>query len=42
MKRLATLVETIVFSSRWLLAPFLIGLICGLVALLVKFATPST
>ena len=30
-------IEVIVFTSRWLLAPFLLGLIVGLAALLAKF-----
>lgn len=32
------LIERTIFGSRWLLAPFYLGLILGLVALLVKFA----
>ncbi len=32
------LIERVIFGSRWLLAPFYLGLILGLVALLVKFA----
>lgn len=31
-------VESIVFSSRWLLAPFYVGLVAALVVLLLKFA----
>lgn len=31
------LIERTIFGSRWLLAPFYLGLILGLVALLVKF-----
>src|ERR1043166_4286567 len=30
-------VETIIFSSRWLIAPFLLGLVVGLAALVLKF-----
>jgi uncharacterized protein (TIGR00645 family) len=30
-------IETIIFSSRWLAAPFVVGLILGLVGLLCKF-----
>src|SRR5262245_65607647 len=30
-------VEAIMFGSRWLVAPFLLGLIVGVVALLYKF-----
>jgi uncharacterized protein (TIGR00645 family) len=30
-------IEAIIFNSRWLVAPFLLGLIVGLVALLCKF-----
>ena len=32
------LIERVIFGSRWLLAPFYLGLILGLVALLAKFA----
>ena len=32
------LIERTIFGSRWLLAPFYLGLILGLVALLAKFA----
>ncbi len=31
------LIERTIFASRWLLAPFYLGLLVGLVALLVKF-----
>jgi len=37
MKWIERVVETIVFNSRWLVAPFLFGLIVGLVALVFKF-----
>jgi uncharacterized protein (TIGR00645 family) len=37
MQRVAHLLETIVFSSRWLVAPFLLGLVIGLAALVFKF-----
>ena len=37
MQRLAHVVEAIIFNSRWLIAPFLLGLVVGLVALVVKF-----
>jgi uncharacterized protein (TIGR00645 family) len=30
-------VEAIIFSSRWLIAPFLLGLVIGLAALVLKF-----
>ncbi|WP_430395094.1 TIGR00645 family protein [Enterovirga aerilata] len=30
-------VETVIFSSRWLLAPFYVGLVVALVVLLLKF-----
>ena len=30
--------ETVVFASRWLLAPFYLGLAVSLVVLLIKFA----
>ena len=32
------LVEQVIFTSRWLLAPLYLGLIAGLIALLVKFS----
>src|SRR3954471_11884911 len=32
------LLERLIFASRWLLAPFYLGLACGLLALLLKFA----
>jgi uncharacterized protein (TIGR00645 family) len=38
MKRIQRALETIIFNSRWLVAPFLLGLIIGLAALLYKFA----
>ncbi len=37
MKSITHWIELIVFSSRWLVAPFLFGLIVGLAALLYKF-----
>src|SRR4030081_1066827 len=37
MQRVARVLEAIVFASRWLVAPFLLGLIVGLAALLYKF-----
>jgi uncharacterized protein (TIGR00645 family) len=37
MRWIERTVETIVFNSRWLVAPFLFGLIIGLVALVCKF-----
>jgi uncharacterized protein (TIGR00645 family) len=37
MKWVERVVETIVFNSRWLVAPFLLGLIVGLAALVFKF-----
>ena len=37
MNRIANLIEAIAYSSRWLVAPFLIGLIFGLAMLLFKF-----
>jgi uncharacterized protein (TIGR00645 family) len=36
--RAERLIERTIFGSRWLLAPFYLGLIFGLVALLAKFA----
>src|SRR5262249_59134509 len=37
MNRIAYFIEMIAFSSRWLGAPFLLGLIFGLAVLLYKF-----
>ena len=37
MKAIGRAIETLVFQSRWLLAPFLFGLIVGLLALLYTF-----
>jgi uncharacterized protein (TIGR00645 family) len=38
MKKLELHVETMIFRSRWLLAPFYVGLILAIIALLVKFS----
>jgi uncharacterized protein (TIGR00645 family) len=38
MKRIEYLLEWLIFSSRWLLAPFYLGLVLALALLLVKFA----
>ena len=35
--KLEHFLETIIFRSRWLLAPFFVGLIVGIVMLLIKF-----
>lgn len=37
MSRVETALESLVFRSRWLLAPFFVGLILAIIALLVKF-----
>jgi uncharacterized protein (TIGR00645 family) len=37
MNQIARWIERIVFSSRWLVVPFLFGLIAGLAALIFKF-----
>ena len=37
MNRIKGAIEAIIFNSRWLVAPFLLGLIVGLAALLYKF-----
>lgn len=37
MKKLEHLLEVIIFNSRWLLAPFYLGLVGGIVILLIKF-----
>lgn len=38
MSRVETTLETLIFRSRWLLAPFFVGLLVAIVALLIKFA----
>ena len=37
MSRVEQTLESFVFRSRWLLAPFFVGLILAIVALLIKF-----
>jgi uncharacterized protein (TIGR00645 family) len=37
VRRVNHFVEAIIFSSRWLIAPFLLGLVIGLAALVLKF-----
>jgi uncharacterized protein (TIGR00645 family) len=37
MSLIQRVIEAIIFNSRWLMAPFLLGLILGLAALLYKF-----
>ena len=37
MRRVGHFVEAIIFNSRWLIAPFLLGLVVGLAALVLKF-----
>ena len=37
MKKTEAILESLVFRSRWLLAPFFIGLLFAIIALLVKF-----
>jgi uncharacterized protein (TIGR00645 family) len=37
MKKIENFLETVLFDSRWLLAPFYAGLIVAILALLVKF-----
>jgi uncharacterized protein (TIGR00645 family) len=37
MQRVARVIEQIVINSRWLIAPFLLGLVVGLAALLYAF-----
>ncbi len=37
MHKLETIVERVIFGSRWLMAPFYLGLVVALVMLLVKF-----
>ena len=36
-KSIEHLVEVLIFNSRWLLAPFYLGLVVGIMILLVKF-----
>lgn len=38
MKKIDLFLESVIFRSRWILAPFFLGLILAIVALLVKFA----
>ena len=38
MKSIENLLEVLIFNSRWLLAPFYLGLVLGIFMLLVKFA----
>ncbi|MBI4275664.1 MAG: TIGR00645 family protein [Rhizobiales bacterium] len=42
MRALELLIETIIFNSRWILAPFYIGLVIGLVLLFVHFSIELT
>ena len=37
MKKIEHALEMVIFNSRWLLAPFYIGLVIGILMLLVKF-----
>ena len=37
MKAIEHFLEVLIFNSRWLLAPFYLGLVVGIVLLLVKF-----
>ena len=37
MKQIHAIFEMVIFTSRWLVAPFLVGLIFGLAALVYKF-----
>jgi uncharacterized protein (TIGR00645 family) len=37
--KIEKLIETVLFGSRWLLAPFYIGLVAALILLLIKFIT---
>ena len=37
MQSMTRFVEAIIFNSRWLVAPFLLGLVVGLAALALKF-----
>ncbi len=42
MKKAETIIEGIIFNSRWLLAPFFIGLILSITLLLTKFVQELT
>lgn len=42
MKKLETTLESMIFNSRWLLAPFYIGLVGAMILLLVKFGQEFT
>jgi uncharacterized protein (TIGR00645 family) len=42
MNQIARIIELIVFSSRWLVVPFLFGLIVGLAGLIFKFGMKLT
>ena len=37
MNKTESLLESLMFKSRWLLAPFFFGMIVAIVALLIKF-----
>ena len=37
MKAIEHLLEVLIFNSRWLLAPFYLGLVFGILILLIKF-----
>lgn len=38
LKKIETTLEGLIFNSRWLLAPFYVGLVGGIILLLVKFS----
>ncbi len=37
MRRIETIIETIIFQSRWILAPFYLGLALSLIMVLAQF-----
>lgn len=37
MKKIEKILEVLIFNSRWLLAPFYVGLVLSIIVLLVKF-----
>ena len=37
MRRIERIIETVIFNSRWLMAPFYLGLVVSLAVLLLKF-----
>jgi uncharacterized membrane protein YqhA len=42
MKRIEHVLEVVIFTSRWLLAPFYLGLVGGVLIMLIKFGQDSS